>query len=98
MRAGRALVDILTRGAKTWLAQSPSEAIFSSLHPADATRVAPWPYPAQTLFSCDQQAGDVMLVPEMWAHATMSDEPSVGLTLHPDLGANEFSYGAWARG
>ena len=46
---------------------------------ADATRVAPWPYPAQTLFSCDQQAGDVMLVPEMWAHATMSDEPSVVL-------------------
>ena len=98
MRFGRAEVDVLVRGSRTWLLQAPADASYSALHPADATRVAPWPYPAQTLFSCDQQAGDVMLVPEMWAHATMSDERSVGLTLHPDLGANEFSYGAWVRG
>ena len=54
MRAGHALVDVLVRGAKTWLLQAPSEATHSRMHPADATAEAPWPYDAETLFSCDQ--------------------------------------------
>jgi serine/threonine-protein kinase ATR len=54
MRAGHALVDVLVRGAKTWLLQAPSEATHSRMHPADATASAPWPYDAETLFSCEQ--------------------------------------------
>ena len=54
MRAGHALVDVLVRGAKTWLLQAPSDATHSRMHPADATAEAPWPYDAETLFSCDQ--------------------------------------------
>jgi hypothetical protein len=92
MRAGHALVDILVRGSKTWLLQAPSEAVHSRLHPADATAAQPWPYAAETLFSCDQQAGDVFLVPDMWAHASLSHEPSVSFAVHPKVGANEFSF------
>ena len=107
MRAGRAHVDILVRGARTWLLQArqpptsccyglgpcgwipdslrfpkvtasppwqanpgtkneltystramlrqaPSEATYSTLHPDDATRSAPWPWEKETLTACDQ--------------------------------------------
>ena len=161
-------MDILVRGSKTWLLQAPSEAMHSRLHPADATAASPWPYAADTLFSCEQeasdahpsplsltskphtphptatatgtptsthtthctphtthnfataryteaaiprscaieaaalcyvcifmwraQAGDVFLVPDMWGHASLSHEPSVSFAVHPEVGANEFSF------
>ena len=159
-------MDILVRGSKTWLLQAPSEAMHSRLHPADATAASPWPYAADTLFSCEQeasdahpsplsltskphtpqpqpqpqahpltphtahhtphttlqlrvtrrllchdpvqsrlqpfcyvcifvwraQAGDVFIVPDMWGHASLSHEPSVSFAVHPEVGANEFSF------
>ena len=91
MRYARAAVDILVRGSRTWLLQAPSEATYSYMHPADATSKTPWPWEKESLYSCVQEAGDIMFVPDMWARAIMYDEESLGFVVETETGANEFS-------
>ena len=91
MRYSRASVDILVRGSRTLLLQAPSDATYSDLHPADATRSTPWPWAKEALYSCSQEAGDIVYVPDMWARATIHDAPSVAVAVEVETGANEFS-------
>ena len=91
MRFSRAAVDLLVRGSRTWLLQAPSEATYSSVHPADATARAPWPWAKETLYACQQEAGDVLFLPDMWARAMLNDAESLGFGVEMETGANEFS-------
>ena len=91
MRYAKAHVDILVRGSRTWLLQAPSQASYSFLHPADATKTAPWPWPKEDLYSCNQEAGDILYVPDMWARALINDEESLGFVIETETGAGEFS-------
>ena len=91
MRFARATVEILVRGSRTWLLQSPSDAMYSALHPADATETVPWPWPKEKLYSCDQEAGDILFVPEMWGQAMINNDESFSFTIETETGSNEFS-------
>ena len=91
MRFGRAAVDVLVRGSRTWLLQAPADASYSALHPADATRAAPWPWAKESLYSCEQQAGDVLFVPDMWGHAYLNNEESFGFHVQTETGIHEFT-------
>lgn len=91
MRPSRASVDILVRGSRTWLLQAPSDATHSAMHPADATQATPWPWPKESLYSCNQEAGDIIFLPDMWARATIHDDESLGILVETETGANEFS-------
>ena len=91
MRFAPATVEVLVRGSRTWLLQAPSEAMYSTLHPADATEKTPWPWPKEKLYSCDQEAGDILFVPDMWGQAMMNNDESFSFTIQAETGANEFS-------
>jgi len=91
MRFSRAAIDLLARGSRTWLLQAPSEAVYSSVHPMDATAHTPWPWPTETLYSCQQEAGDVIYFPDMWGRAMLNEEESLGFLVEMETGANDFS-------
>ena len=91
MRYGRAAVDLLMRGKRTWLLQAPSDATYSARHPADLTATAPWPWPKEQLYSCDQEAGDVIYVPDGWSKASLLEEEALSFMIEAETGANEFS-------
>ena len=56
-----------------------------------ATKTAPWPWPKEDLYSCNQEAGDILYVPDMWARALINDEESLGFVIETETGAGEFS-------
>ncbi|KAL1498862.1 hypothetical protein AB1Y20_013386 [Prymnesium parvum] len=91
MRPSRAAADLLLWGQRTWLLQPPSDATVSAEHPADATARTPWPWRSESLYACEQRAGDVLLVPSGWSHATLNNEESFGFLVGIDMGEEEFS-------
>ena len=71
---------------------SPSPSPRPSPSPCPSLSPNPNPSPNPSRYSCEQEAGDVFLVPDMWAHASLSHELSVSIAVHPEVGANEFSF------
>ena len=66
----------LIRGHKRWLLWPPEGAAYAQRHIQlaldGAARAVGEP------LTCDQQAGDVLLVPSLWGHATINLAPSIG--------------------
>ena len=81
-------MNTIVHGKKQWYIQPPMSSVYSRTHPIKwhATRTADDEsnYP---VLSCVQEAGDVFFVPEMWAHAVVNLEDSIGY-------ANELLFGA----
>ena len=70
-----AAVNLLIRGAKRWSLVPPSAAHYSSIHPAEMSDAAD-----ENLrpLKCLQRTGDVIFVPDQWAHQVLNLEESVG--------------------
>ena len=65
------------RGRKEWALWPPAAASYAQRHvqlSMDAASNATGSRPLR----CVQRAGDVVLVPPLWGHATLNLEPSVG--------------------
>jgi len=69
--------NVLAYGRKRWFLRHPAHAVFS------ATPAASWvhsdEFEPRAMLECVQEAGDVLIVPSMWAHATLNLEESVGI-------------------
>ena len=62
----------LVHGRKKWLLWPPHEAAYAQRHVTASLDALPTP------IVCEQRAGDVLVVPELWGHATLNLEPGLG--------------------
>ena len=74
----------LVRGRKRWLLWTPETATYAQRHPTLAVKAATQGGRGAPL-ACVQEAGDVMLVPSWWGHATINLAPSVGFATELDF-------------
>ena len=81
----RAAFNVLVYGRKRWLLKPPAEAEYSTEHPKFAFDAAATSASAE--YSCQQESGDVVFVPDGWSHATLNMAESIGF-------ASEFVWGA----
>ena len=68
--------NALLRGTKRWLLWPPARASYAHRHVAfsvDAAQAA-----GGAPLVCEQHAGDVLVVPPLWGHATVNLEPAMG--------------------
>ena len=90
-------INALAFGRKRWLLRPPTHAAWS---PQPAFEYAASVEEerrhnngsAHEVLSCVQEAGDVLVLPEHWAHATVNEEVSVGVALEfyePHQGGGE---------
>lgn len=88
MHLHRLAVNVLAFGRKRWFLRHPTHASYS------ATPASVWVRSAEFepdgMVSCVQEAGDVLVVPSGWSHATINLEEAVGV-------AHEMTFGAEAR-
>ena len=83
----------LLRGRRRWLLWPPERATYAQRHVALALDAAARTGGAPP--ECEQRAGDVLLVPPLWGHATLNLAPSLGFATELqfdrafDLGAPE---------
>ena len=68
--------NALLRGRKRWLLWPPSRASYAHRHVARSARAARDAAGAPLV--CEQRAGDVLLVPPLWGHATVNLRPVLG--------------------
>eukprot|EP00049_Salpingoeca_infusionum_P007183 m.116726 g.116726 ORF g.116726 m.116726 type:complete len:148 (-) comp13616_c0_seq16:293-736(-) len=78
--------NALIYGQKLWTLLPPTEALYSTKHPAefldeDLAHLNPG-----TALKCTQSSGDVMYVPAMWSHSVLNQAESIGF-------ASEFVFG-----
>ena len=66
--------NFLARGKKEWFFWSPGAASITTTPPLEAYQE--WKQKAE--YTCIQEDGDVVLIPEDWGHATFSLEENVG--------------------
>mmetsp|Transcript_43534 Transcript_43534/g.98397 ORF Transcript_43534/g.98397 Transcript_43534/m.98397 type:complete len:97 (+) Transcript_43534:127-417(+) len=87
-----AAYNLLVYGRKRWFLQPPGHAKFS-IRPAHewvAERLPSLLAANETILQCDQQSGDLFVLPDRWGHLTLNLETSVGfaqeftLQLPPD--------------
>uniref|UniRef100_A0A7S4N0C1 JmjC domain-containing protein n=1 Tax=Prymnesium polylepis TaxID=72548 RepID=A0A7S4N0C1_9EUKA len=77
----------LVHGRKRWLLTPPRHAVFS-MRPAHewvAERLPALVAQNAAIFRCEQRAGDMLMLPDLWGHLTFNVETSVGY-------AQEFGY------
>ena len=75
----------LVHGRKRWFLWPPSKAAYSQRHVLDtlvphaetAGRMPHFPRGQKPLV-CEQHAGEVLFVPQLWGHATVNLQPSIG--------------------
>ena len=73
----------LVHGRKEWLLWPPQEATYALRHvllSADAAANATVPP-----LRCTQLAGEVLIVPQLWGHATVNSEPALGFATEMDF-------------
>ena len=83
----QAAYNLLVYGKKRWFLSPPSHAVFS-MRPTQAWLEEQLPLlraSNASLFECDQHAGDLLIVPDLWGHLTYNLDTSVGI-------AQEFMY------
>ena len=83
--------NYLAKGKKKWFFWSPGKASYSTVPPIEA--IATWESNADS--SCIQEAGDFLLVPEDWGHATYGLEEHFGMAIeytHRRIGAHSTLY------
>lgn len=66
----------LVRGTKRWLLWPPDRATYAQRHVGET--LAAVEKVAGAPLVCDQRAGEVIVVPELWGHATLNLAPSAG--------------------
>lgn len=81
----QAAINALAFGRKRWLLKPPSRAAWSSQPSLEWAGSVDAGYSLDTTASkrqvlhCVQEAGDVLVLPEHWAHATVNEDVSVGV-------------------
>ena len=60
-------------GAKRWVLWPPEHASYAQRHVSLSV-----PNASEGALYCEQRAGEVLIVPETWGHATLNRRPSVG--------------------
>jgi ribosomal protein L16 Arg81 hydroxylase len=75
--------NVLAHGRKQWLMQPPWQA-FTSTWPPSLSSQSRGAAPGLTdiiesPLECFQESGDVMVVPALWAHATLNLDESIGV-------------------
>jgi hypothetical protein len=90
----------LARGKRKWLLWPPEGASYAQRHVSQATG------PASAIMKplvCEQHAGDVVLLPALWGHATLNLAPSIGFATELqldrtfDLGFGQDNGNEWWR-
>ena len=66
----------LLRGRKRWMLWPPEQATYAQRHVTLA--VEPATHAAGAPLVCEQLAGDVLVLPALWGHATLNKAPSIG--------------------
>eukprot|EP00455_Lapot_gusevi_P042284 TRINITY_DN4991_c0_g1_i7.p1 TRINITY_DN4991_c0_g1~~TRINITY_DN4991_c0_g1_i7.p1 ORF type:complete len:169 (-),score=53.99 TRINITY_DN4991_c0_g1_i7:54-560(-) len=88
----RAAFDWLIYGRKKWLLIPPRDAYFSNKHIHRFLHDDyQWLRGAAPVFECVQEAGDILLIPDFWSHASIHLQESVGFMSEFLWGASEFS-------
>ena len=75
-------------GRKLWFLRPPASALYSKQPIAAWLARHGWSRPGDALpgvAQCVQEAGDVLLVPKGWAHATLNLRPSIGVAYELDV-------------
>ena len=87
MHFHQAAFNVLAYGRKRWYLTPPAHAAFSMApaHAWIATRLPALRARNASVYVCDQLAGDVLVLPDLWGHLTYNLETSVGV-------AQEFGY------
>ena len=84
----RSAWNFLIYGKKRWFIYPPTEAFYSCQHVWSWWQQQPKPTGAM---ECIQYPGDLVFVPDMWGHAVLNLQESVGLAAEFVYGASEFS-------
>jgi len=84
----RSAWNILIYGKKRWFLYPPTEAFYSQQHVWQWWQQQQKPTGAM---ECIQYPGDLVFVPDMWGHAVLNLQESVGLAAEFIYGASEFS-------
>ena len=74
-------------GRKLWFLRPPASALYSKQPIATWLAHHGWSRPGDVLpgvAQCVQEAGDALLVPKGWAHATLNLQPSIGVAYEMD--------------
>ncbi|XP_065905980.1 uncharacterized protein [Dysidea avara] len=80
--------NVLIYGKKRWFLYPPTEAFYSRQHVWQWWQQQQKPIGA---LECLQYPGDLVFVPDMWGHAVLNLQESVGLAAEFIYGASEFS-------
>ncbi|EGD77594.1 hypothetical protein PTSG_08691 [Salpingoeca rosetta] len=84
--------NALVYGRKRWFLLPPPLAIYSKQHPHDfIDEQLPALRARGAVLECIQESGDVVFVPEMWAHAVLNEAESIGFASEFAWGGNAFS-------
>lgn len=75
----RAAVNALVYGRKHWYVVPPAFSFSSKLHPT--VWLENEPTPAYPVLQCTQEEGDLIYVPDMWGHAIVNAEDSIGYAI-----------------
>lgn len=84
----RSAWNVLVYGKKRWFLYPPTEAFYSRQHVWSWWQQQPKPTGAM---ECIQYPSDMVFVPDMWGHAVLNLQESVGLAAEFIYGASEFS-------
>ena len=77
----RPTLNYQTSGSKRWQLMAPADSIYS-VKPSAAWQEEFRSGPNRSqVFECTQRAGDVLYLPQMWTHATVNNELSIGVAL-----------------
>jgi len=81
MHFHQAAYNVLAFGRKRWYLQPPAHSVFS-MRPAHEWleyRLPKVIADGTALYQCEQRAGDVLVLPDLWGHLTWNVETSVGI-------------------
>ena len=85
----RAAFNVLAHGRKLWWLIPPKDAVYSTT-PMLSYLAQGFEMPPSTI-QFVQEPGDIVLVPDFWAHATVNLETSIGVAVEYVWGSSEFS-------
>jgi hypothetical protein len=84
-----AAMNALAHGRKRWFLFPPKDAEYS-IKPISRMFAEDVPKyradPNMTMIECVQDAGDIVIVPTFWGHATLNVEPAIGVAFELDSG------------